>query len=146
MLSETCRELNNWFDDDGKGGKRRIFGTFTVSDGTMTVEGAQEGQYIRICDSVFNDGVYQYPLSGMTDETFDGAVWLMSVPQELVDADKAFDEWKEKNSDALTGPFQSESYGGYSYSRISTSDGSGSVSIADSPFWATIKKWRKLPA
>ena len=55
MLTELCKELNNWFDKD------RIFGVFTISDGAIdqSETGIQTGQYCRIADSVFNDGVYQ---------------------------------------------------------------------------------------
>lgn len=148
MLSETCQALKNWFDDDGKGGKNRIFGTFTVKNGTFEVPGAQEGQYIRICDSVFNDGVYKYPLSGLTDETFDGAVWLMKVPPDVIAADQAYDAWKKENADVLNSPYQSESFGGYSYTKASGSGTEGmetvGTGILTSPYADQIKRWRKL--
>lgn len=148
MLTDLCRELNNWFevcDDDGNY-SGRIFGKFTIKDGTMTVKGAQDGQYVRICDSTFNDGVHQYPLSGLTDETFDGAVWLMKVPKEVINLDREIDEWKEQYQGVLNSPYQSESFGGYSYTKASGSgDAAGGSSVTwQSTFADRLSHWRKI--
>lgn len=149
MLSELCKELNNWFEVRDKDGRLsgRIFDTFTVKDGALTIPGAQAGQYIRICDSAFNDGVYQYPVTGLTDETFDGAVWLMNVPQAVVDLDKEIDDWKGKYQDILNSPYQSESFGGYSYSKASAAsqaNAGGSTATWQSIFADRLSHWRKV--
>lgn len=138
MIADLCNELNNWFE------VKRKFGKFTISDGSMVIDGAQDGQYIRICDSIFNDGVYKYPLSGLHDETFYGAVWFLAIPQEVVDLSVEIDKWNEDYAEEMRSPYQSESFGGYSYSKASGtgSDGTGVTWI--DMFADRLKKWRKL--
>lgn len=138
MLADVCKQLNNWFD------VKRIFGTFTVSDGILVVDGAQDGQYIRICDSVFNDGVYQYPVTGLKDETFLGVIWLMAVPEEVIELSNEIDEWNEKYSDMLQSPFQSESFGGYSYSKGSSTGADGTGTSWSDIFADRLRRWQKI--
>ena len=91
MLTELCQELKNWFDAS------RHFGTFTIEDGELSVSFLQDGQYFRIVGSVFNDGVYKYEPNltptqehpethrpVLKDETFDGAIWALAVPPEVI--------------------------------------------------------------
>lgn len=140
-LDTLCRHLNNYFDHD------RQFGTFTIADGTMTIEGAQENQYVRIVGSVFNDGVYQYPLSGLTDETFDGAIWLLAIPKIIVDMVGEIDDWQKANADVLSSPYQSESFGGYSYTKASggsSANGGSNVLTWQSFFKSRLDEWRKI--
>lgn len=150
MLTDLCKELNNWFEPKDKNGKPygRLFRTFTVADGSLEIPEAQEGQYVRICDSVFNDGVYQYPLYNLTDETFDGAVWLMAVPQEIIELDEEIDAWKERYEDFLQSPYQSESFGGYSYTKASSYAGNVSSQSGmitwQSVFSDRLSHWRKV--
>lgn len=138
MIADLCKELNNWFD------VKRKFGKFTISDGSLVIDGAQDGQYIRICDSIFNNGIYKYPVTGLKDETFDGAVWLLAIPQEVIELSDEIDKWNEKYSDVISSPYQSESYAGYSYSKASVqgSDGTGVTWI--DVFADKLKKWRKI--
>lgn len=138
MLTELCRVLRNWFD------VKRIFGTFKVSNGTMEIDGAQSGQYVRICDSIFNDGVYEYPLSGLTDETFEGAVWLLAIPKEVVELSREIDAWNEKYAEVLLSPYTSESFAGYSYSKsgVGTSNGTGATYL--DVFADKLNKYRKI--
>lgn len=145
MLTELCQELRNWFDLD------RRFGTFTISGGTLTADFLQTNQYYRIVGSVFNDGVHKYgdETDELTDETFDGAVWALAIPKEVVALANDIDEWQTKyggaDSAALS-PFNSESFGGYSYSK-----GSGASSNSDTSnsgwqaaYASRLNKWRKI--
>lgn len=138
MIADLCKELNNWFD------YKRLFGTFTVSNGSLSIPGAQDGQYIRICDSVFNDGVYQYPVTGLKDETFEGVVWLMAVPNEALELSKKIDEWNEKYADVMQSPFQSESFGGYSYSKASAQGSDGTGTTWSDIFADQLRRWQKI--
>lgn len=126
MLEWLCAFLRNWFD------QRRIFGAFEIVDGSLdlTEFGAQDGQYIRIIGSTFNDGVYSYPVSGLTDETYDGAVWLMAVPPAVKSLAAQMDDWQAQNGGATQTPYLSESFAGYSYTKASGVDG-GTFSAAD---------------
>ena len=60
MLETVMREVNNFFPVD------KVFDTFTVQDGSITLPFLQMGQYFRVVGSIFNDGVYQYPTKGLT--------------------------------------------------------------------------------
>lgn len=142
MLSEVCRYLNNWFDDG------RTFGTFTIEDGSILDVDLQGGQYFRIVDSVFNDGVYQYPTTALKDEVFHGAVWALKIPPEIIAISDEIDAWKEKYlgaDSAALGPFASESFGGYSYTKGTTADGkvAGGDWTQVSGFTSRLNGWRK---
>lgn len=106
----------------------------------------QPNQYFRIIGSVFNDGVYKYTDElVLNDEIFVGSVWLMAIPKEVVDLASEISAWIEKNSDAITSPYQSESFGGYSYTKASA----GSNSNSSGPTWQSIfasrlNMWRKI--
>lgn len=135
MIGAICKEANNWFDKD------RVFGTFAIVGGTFPVE-APDGQYVRIVGSVFNDGVHKLPLSGLTDETFDGAVWLMAPPPEFLQLVTEIEGWQGKNGEAFSGPYSSESFGGYTYSKKAAQDGS-EYGWKDA-FASKLNRWRKL--
>lgn len=153
MLGAICRELNNWFDENPKAGsKDRHFGEFVVKDGAIDLleTGIKPGQYFRIVGSILNDGVYQHPASGLTDETFDGAIWLMYVPNEVLKLAQDIEAWEARyggiDSVAMS-PFQSESFGGYNYSKGSNSSGSGGSSSAltwQAQFASQLNKYRKI--
>lgn len=122
MLTELCAELRNYFLGDYP--MRNIHrGTFTISGGSIApLDFLKENQYFRIVGSTFNDGVYQYPAIGLTDETFAGAVWAMAVPPAVIALADEEDAIKIKISEYArkeTG-YSSESYpNGYSYSNPS---------------------------
>lgn len=146
MLSELCRELRNWFDID------RQFGDFTIENGSIVAFNGDEpltNQYIRIVGSVFNDGVYKYPVSGLQDETFNGAVWFLAIPAEVISLSQDIDEWKAKYAgvdSAAMSPFNSESFGGYSYSKSGggSSDGATNAGTWQGAFASRLNMWRKI--
>lgn len=93
---------------------------WTIADGTMDIPDALSGQYVRIIGSVLNDGVYQYPLTGLTDETFIGTVQLLSIQKTVLALVQEIEAWAEKNQPTA---YTSESFGGYSYSKATNADG-----------------------
>ncbi len=134
MLEQVLRHLKNWFEVN-------IFaGSFSIKNGTLEQSGLADGQYFRILGSVFNDGVYRYPAQGLTDESFSGTVWAMAVPKAVVDLAKEIEQWQEKSGDPS--PYNSESFGGYSYSRATNARGTA-VGWED-VFGARLNKWRKI--
>lgn len=142
MLTDLCQELHNWFD------VARYTGSYTIEGGNITAPFLQEGQYFRIVGSTFNDGVYQYPAWDLTDETFDGAVWALAIPRAVVKLADDIGAWREKyeapDSAALS-PFNSESFGGYSYSKGNANGSqSGSVSGWRTAFSSQLNRWRKI--
>ena len=146
MLSELCKELKNWFNYN----QPKIFATFEITNGEITdsmfTSLIQDNQYFRIVGSVFNDGVHQYTSElELTDETFTGAIWLMAIPKTIIDLAAEISDWKEKYTDTVNSPFQSESFGGYSYSKASGGSSSGSsVPTWQSVFATQLNEWRKI--
>ena len=152
-LTDLCRELNNYFAVD------KIRGTWTVSSGVLDLSKLissgklHNGQYFRISGSIFNDGVWQYSESAtndMEDETFEGFVWPMAVPKEVSSLLTEINAWiaKYNGSDShADGPFQSESFGGYSYSKAAgntSSDGSSAdPGTWQNAFRSRLNLWRK---
>lgn len=141
MLEELMRECRNWFKvPDGA-----YSGTFTIKDGSIALPFLAVGQYFRIIGSVFNDGVYRYGADSLTDETFNGVVWALSVPAAFVSLADDVEAWRNKYENAANSPFQSESFAGYSYTKSSASGNSGgSVTGWQSVFAARLNKWRKI--
>jgi len=123
-----------------------LFGAFEISGGKIVdsdfTEAIQEGQYFRIVGSVFNDGIYKNTNDlELTDELFVGAVWLMAIPKEVVALSDEIDEWISKNANVINSPYQSESFGGYSYSKATSTDGG----LTWQSFFANrLNKWRKI--
>ena len=148
MLSQICLYLKNWFDY----GQTKYFGTFTIENGTFDVlNDIQTGQYYRIVGSVFNDGIYKRgseKADTLKDETFDGAVWLMAVPKDVESLATEIAMWQEKygslDSENMS-PYQSESFGGYSYSKSSGGDSGNGTSVSwQNTFADRLRRYRKV--
>ena len=145
-LTDLCTELNNWFDTNADGEKDRLFGEFTIENGAIDLSESdiKTGQYFRIIGSVFNDGVYQYPARTLVDETFNGAIWIMYVPKTVLELCQEIDDWNEKYGPIVASPFNSESFGGYSYYKGYKNTMSTVASSWKSKFAEQLQKWRKL--
>ena len=89
-----------------------------------------DDQYFRINGSDFNNDIHQYPASDLTDEVFYGSIWPLKIPSALLALVTEIEEWQAEygSSSAALGPFQSESFGGYSYSKASSSGSSSTGS------------------
>ena len=117
MLTELCAELRNYFV------KEVYRGNFTIKDGSIApLNFLQDGQYFTIVGSVFNDGVHQYPIDDLIDETFDGTIRTMAVPPTVI---ALAEEIKEYNEGDATKPsaYTSESFGGYTYTKATDKNG-----------------------
>ena len=138
ILTEICAEIRNYFEVPNG----RHFGTFTISGGSIApLDFLQEGQYFRIVGSVFNDGVYQYPATSLTDEVFEGAVWAMAVPPTLIALSAEIEEYNKSDAGNAS-PFTSESFGGYAYTKAT--DASGAPIGWQKAFASRLNRWRKL--
>ena len=137
MLNELCKEINNWFV------RKIYFDEYTIEDGTLIVPELQTGQYFRIVGSIFNDGVYEYPATELKDEVFNGAVWAMAIPAEVIALSEEIDEWKAKYETAeAMSPYQSESFGGYSYTKASGA--SGGTATWQDVFGSRLNNYRRI--
>lgn len=146
MLTEICQEIRNWFvrsDED------KHLGTFTIRNGSIAAPFLVEGQYYRIAGSIFNDGVHQYGKekeNELTDETWDGQVWALAIPKAVQELAADIAKWCAKYEDpegSGLSPFQSESFGGYSYTKGNSADAASSMGWKTA-FSSSLNKWRKI--
>lgn len=158
MLTTLCGYLKNWFE------VKECYGNFIIADGHISfADGTelplQEGQHFRIIDSIFNDGVYEFtslppegegssPSTALKDEAFKGAVWCLAIPKEVLSLAEEISAWRAKyegiDSNAMS-PYNSESFGGYSYSKSSGSDaGGGNGNSWQSVFGNRLSRYRKV--
>lgn len=141
MLTELCRECRNWFTTDSD----KHSGDFTILDGVITpFDFVLSGQYFRIMGSHFNDGVYKNvpeEVAKLAAETFTGQIWAMRIPPAFIDLSGKIEEYIAKNEKEIT-PYTSESFGGYSYTKATGSN--GSVLTWEEVFNSQLKVWRKI--
>jgi hypothetical protein len=143
MLSELCQEVRNYFDR----GQPKIYGEISIVNGAITnsefINKILVGQYFRIVGSILNDGVYLFDESlKLEDETFKGAIWLMAIPRDFLKLSNDIDKWVSDNEKTLLSPYQSESFGGYSYSKGSGKNG-GSITWQDA-FAGRLNLYRRI--
>ncbi len=129
MLTEVCDFVHNYFE------VARYEGDFEIKNGKIDVDFLLNGQRFKVIGSALNDGIYTYHSDGsiydddgitgifLNPETFNGAIIAMGVPRMFDRICADIRDWQEKNKAVLDSPYQSESFGGYSYTKAS---GSGS--------------------
>lgn len=139
MLEQVLMNIRNWFTVDGG----IHSGTFTIKDGGIALPFLANGQYFRIIGSVFNDGLHQYPATDLVDEEFSGAIWALAIPKAVIDLANEIQKWQGKNGEASVSPYQSESFGGYSYSKATDAETGGAVTW-QSAFKRQLSAWRKI--
>lgn len=150
MLTNLCQYLRNWFDRD----MVKVYGEFRVEDGAIEKVGGtlrlsdvlHEGQYFRIVNSPLNSGVHQWPTTDLEAEEFEGAVWAMAIPKAVIALAQEIEAWQTKyggiDSPAMS-PYQSESFGGYSYSKGASATGGAGITWVD-VFGGKLSQWRKI--
>lgn len=149
MLTEICAEIKNYFThkDDIH------IGDFSISDGAVVPSIDFPTDYIRIVGSRKNDGVHVFGEEGwgLVDEgQFHGAVWIMSPPADFLALVAEIEAWQEANGkadSAAMSPFQSESFGGYSYSKGgggSSTPGKSSVPTWQSTYASRLNIYRRI--
>lgn len=143
MLTDICEYLNNYFI------RERYDVTLTIEDGTFTSDVLQTGQYFRIVGSVFNDGIHQYPATDLEDERFTGSIWALAIPKNLIELADEIAAWQAKYGSidsASMSPFNSESFGNYSYSKDSSANGSSGIGANtwQAVYGSRLNKWRRL--
>ena len=135
MLERILNHLHNWFP-------REIHpGTYTIEVGGITLPFLHDGQYFRITGSIFNDGLHQYPVYNLTDETFTGEIWALAIPKDVLILSDEIKAWECKNGEP--GAYVSESFQGYSYTRA-TSQATGQAVTWQDAFRSRLNHWRKL--
>ena len=141
-LEQVLYHLRNWFELEIH------TGPFTIANGQLVQDFLRDGQYYRIVGSIFADGLHKCGASEqLTDETFTGAVWALSVPKAVVDLAAEISAWNENNKAAVESPYISESFGGYSYTKAGGTGSSGAAGGGvtwQSMFRARLSPWRKI--
>lgn len=141
MLEQILIHIHNWFEVSS------VFGEWEVLDGALDLPFIQDGQYYRVTGSVFNDGLHKYPDDDLTDEVFRGCIYGLAIPKAVVGLAQEIEQWSIDNAKALNSPYNSESFGGYSYSKDSGLQGGGNSDPAGGwqrQFMSRFIPWRKL--
>lgn len=133
MLYEIMKSLNNFFVTNNQ-----IKGTLEIKDSTLELP-LVDGQYALIEGSTLNDGVYQYPFKDLIDETFDGCITVLAPPRDFL---KLVSEIEDYQSKVQPSQYQSESFGGYSYTKATNA--SGNVAGWKNVFASRLNAYRKI--
>ena len=116
-LTDVCAEIKNYFvANDGD----ILIGDFTITHGAFVPVIDFPTRYIRIVGSHLNDGVHITDYMDLKDESFHGAVWIMSPSESFLRLCEEIEAWQSENGKVgspTMSPFTSESFGGYSYSK-----------------------------
>lgn len=145
IMTEVFQYLRNWFDRN----QPKYYGEFKIENGALVGDyKIATGQFYRIMGSALNDGVYKYGTDALEDEIFEGSIWLMAVPKDVRNLINEITLWQEKyggiDSENMS-PFQSESFGGYSYTKASgSSTSSSSVPTWQAVFADRLGRYKKL--
>jgi len=148
MLQQILEHIHNMFI------KSPNPGTYTITGGTISLPFIKEGQRIWIVGSDLNDGVYTYHADGINndddisraglhDETFAGTICALAVPPAVIALSEEISAWVDQNKDAVNSPYQSESWGGYSYTKATSKNGKTASSWEDI-FAERLNPWRKI--
>jgi len=147
-LERVLYHIHNWF----------VMDAFTVrdceiEDGALPASVTDmmlDGQWFRIEGSFLNDGLHQNPDYDLYDETFDGTISLLAIPRPLLAVVDEISDWIEATAEAdraaRAAKFQSESFGGYTYSLKADSRAnstSGGLTGWQAAFASELNAWRK---
>lgn len=141
MLSDIFAYLKNYFIDPDEDIHT---GDFVIENGSIDLPFLLDGQYFRVVGSALNDGVWQYPATQLLDEGFSGAVWAMRVPPSLIALAAEIEDWQNANAAVLASPYQSESFGGYAYTKKGAGSETGATYSWQNQFAARLNPYRRL--
>lgn len=141
MLEQILDHIHNYFIKDVHRGE------YKIAANTINLPFLVDGQYFKIVGSIFNDGLHEYPAFNLHDETFEGEIWALAIPNAVINLSREVDDWIEKYGEQAASPYQSESFGGYSYSKKSSGNQSsnrGDVFNWQDVFKSRLNHWRKI--
>lgn len=142
MLENILKYLNNHFY------AWQEVGGFIINDNKIKVKANYvQGQYIRITGSILNNGVYQIKnvegemieLEGLTNEIFEGCIFGLAIPKDLLKLAEVIEEYEKENK---KNNVISESFGGYSYTKAT--DKSGNIASWESVYFNALCKYRRI--
>ena len=138
-LFELLMHLRNFFP----GMKWQFFGE-EITEKRLSLPGLENGDYYLIEGSRRNDGIHVYGNQDLRNEVFSGTVTEICVPDAVLKLLDEINQWQEKNGEAVASPYQSESFGGYSYTKANVSNGNGESMSWKTAFGPRLRAWRKL--
>lgn len=153
MLTEVCDYVHNYFESGTV-----YTDDYEIVDGSINLDSIlKDGQRFKLCGSALNDGIYTYfhggevydddgtKLISMASEKFRGSIIPMNVPVLFTNMVKDIKEWQERNQAIIESPYQSESFGGYSYTKANASGSGGSGLLSwKSVFGSKLNAYRKI--
>lgn len=138
-LFELLMHLRNFFP-----GLKWRFDGEEITEKRLSLPGLENGDFYLIEGSRRNNGIHVYGNQDLRNECFTGVVTEICVPKELLNLLDEINQWQEKNGEAVASPYQSESFGGYSYTKANTTSGSGESMSWKTAFGPRLRAWRKL--
>lgn len=149
MLQQVCEYIHNYFI------KASHESGYEIADGMISLPFLKDGQRFLIAGSDLNDGVYTYhdayigtdddtEAATLADETFYGSICAMAVPPSLIAVATEITDWVAKYGEAINSPYQSESFGGYSYTRASGGASGNPAASWEDVFSSRLNRWRKI--
>jgi hypothetical protein len=146
ILEQVLGSIHNWFTRDEFG----VTGCEIVDGSLPASVPFPDGVWYRIQGSYLNDGMHLKgdESEGLVDETFDGTITTHVIPKALLSIVEEITQWTADYGAKANSPYQSESFGGYSYS-MRSDGGSGSSNSPrksgwESAFARRFTQWRKL--
>lgn len=138
-LFELLMYLRNFFP-----GMKWQFFREEITEKRLSLPGLENGDYYLIEGSRRNDGIHVYGNQDLRNEVFSGTVTEICVPDAVLKLLDEINQWQEKNGEAVASPYQSESFGGYSYAKANTNSGNGESMSWKTAFGPRLRAWRKL--
>lgn len=137
MLNEILKHIRNYFPDTSK----QLIGSFEVKGGTINpFPLLATNQYFLIEGSAVNDKVWKNgDTEKLQDETFVGTITPLKIPVDFLDLVAEIEEFEANNQASIA---TSESFGGYSISRATTSN--GNIASWKNAFGSRLNSWRKV--
>lgn len=130
-----CRNFVDFVDDCH-------YGSYEVKNGKINLPFFKDGQFIFIEGKCKNSGLHSC-LDDLEDEEFTGYVYTLWIDKDFVELAREIKDWKDKYSDVINSPYDSESFGGYTYKKSAGSDG-GVVASWSKQFSQQLRRWKKL--
>lgn len=142
-LGDVLASISNWFPGDPAAGRWEVSGGALRPVGGTAAPSIADGQWYAIEGSALNDGLHERGEELLADEgEWRGTVIPLRVPADLLALVGEIDAYQSEQ-EAACGPYVSESFGGYSYSRA-TDPATRLPMTWEAAFRSRLNRWRKL--
>lgn len=115
-----------------------------IHNGKIELQGLLLGDYYLVEGSKRNDGIHVYGVRDLIGDDLTGYITECRIPSSLLSIHEEINYWQQQNAEVATSPYQSESFGGYSYTKKSGNSTTGAADSWQSVFANRLKIWRKI--